>query len=120
VHVVDEAANDFLAVYNPTVRRIRDAVPFLPLPQFTFAAWLIGLVAAVLALAMLGWQVAPGARWVRPVGYGFGIVMAANGMAHLVISVAQGRPMPGAYSAPLLLVASFYLLWALRAARAQA
>ena len=116
VHVADEATHDFLAVYNPAVMRIRQTIPFLPVPRFTFATWLGGLVAAVLALAVLGWRVDRGARWVRPLGYAFAILMNANGLLHLVTSAAQGRPMPGAYSAPLLLGAAFYLLWALRAA----
>ncbi len=30
VHVADEAAHDFLSVYNPTVRAIRERLPFLP------------------------------------------------------------------------------------------
>lgn len=36
VHVADEALTDFLSVYNPIARAIRERVPFLPLPVFTF------------------------------------------------------------------------------------
>ena len=46
----------------------------------------------------------------RPVAYAFGIVMAANGVAHLVASIYQRKAMPGVYSAPLILAAALYLL----------
>jgi hypothetical protein len=117
IHVADEAANDFLAVYNPAVTRIREAVPLLPLPRFTFAVWLAGLVVAVLVLAALGWRAARGGRWVVPLGSAFAVLMAANGAVHLTVSVAQGRLMPGTYSAPLLLGAAIVLLWTIRAQR---
>jgi hypothetical protein len=48
LHVVDEAATDFLSVYNPTVQAIRKRFPFLPLPVFSFRVWLIGLCVAIL------------------------------------------------------------------------
>ena len=53
LHVADEAANDFLAVYNPAVRAIRARLPLLPLPTFTFSVWLTGLILAVAILAAL-------------------------------------------------------------------
>lgn len=52
LHVVDEALTDFLSVYNPAVRAIRERLPFLPLPTFTFEVWLTGLIVAVLALTV--------------------------------------------------------------------
>jgi hypothetical protein len=39
VHVSDEALNDFLSAYNPTVLAIREKLPFLLLPAFTFGVW---------------------------------------------------------------------------------
>ena len=53
IHVADEAATDFLSVYNPTVRAMRARFPFLPMPTFTFRVWLTGLVVAVIVLASL-------------------------------------------------------------------
>ena len=46
----------------------------------------------------------------RPVAYAFGILMAGNGLLHLVGSVYLRKAMPGVYSAPLILAAAVYLL----------
>ena len=63
VHVADEAATDFLSVYNPTVESIRRRFPFLPLPVFTFDVWLAGLIAAVILLLALSRFAFRGASW---------------------------------------------------------
>ena len=110
IHVADEALTDFLSVYNPAVRSIRARFPFLPLPTFTFRGWLMGLILAVGVLASLTPFAYRGAGWVRPIAYAFGIVMAGNGMLHLVGSIYLRKAMPGVYSAPLLLAAAIYLL----------
>jgi len=110
IHVADEALTDFLSVYNPMVRAIRARFPFLPLPTFTFRVWLTGLVLAVGVLASLAPFAIRGAPWMRPIAYAFGIVMAGNGLLHLLGSVYMRKAMPGVYSAPLLLAAAIYLL----------
>jgi hypothetical protein len=110
IHVVDEALTDFLSVYNPMVRAVRARFPFLPLPTFTFRGWLTGLVLAVVVLASLTPFAFRGAAWMRPVAYGFGIVMAGNGLLHLAGSAYSRKVMPGTYSAPLILGAAIYLL----------
>jgi hypothetical protein len=110
IHVVDEALTDFLSVYNPMVRAVRARFPFLPLPTFTFRLWLTGLVLAVVVLASLTPFAFRGAAWMRPVAYGFGIVMAGNGLLHLAGSAYSRKVMPGTYSAPLILGAAIYLL----------
>jgi len=110
IHVADEAVTDFLSVYNPAVRAIRARFPFLPLPTFTFRVWLTGLVLAVVVLASLAPFAVRGAPWMRPIAYAYGIVMACNGLLHLVGSVWTRKAMPGVYSAPLLLAAAIYLL----------
>lgn len=110
LHVLDEAFTDFLSVYNPVVRGLRERYPFLPLPTFRFEVWLALLATAVVVLLLLSPFVFRGARWMIPVSYGFAVVMLANGVAHLLISFSWGRPMPGAYSSPVLLVASAWLL----------
>ena len=97
-------------MYNPAVRAIRARFPFLPLPTFTFRVWLTGLVLAVGVLASLTPFAIRGAPWMRPIAYAFGIVMAGNGLLHLVGSVYMRKAMPGVYSAPLLLAAAVYLL----------
>ena len=45
----------------------------------------------------------------RPAAYVFGLVMAGNGLLHLVGSVYMRKAMPGVYSAPLILGAALYL-----------
>ena len=110
IHIADEALTDFLSVYNPVVRAIRGKYPFLPLPTFTFAVWLGGLIAVTLLLAALSPAAFRGARAMRPAAYVFGIIMAGNGLLHLVGSVRMRRVMPGAYSAPLILAAGVCLL----------
>jgi len=110
IHVADEALTDFLSVYNPAVRAIRARFPFLPLPTFTFGVWLSGLVVAVVVLASLAPFAFREAAWMRPLAYGFGLIMAGNGLLHLAGSVYMKKAMPGVYSAPLILGAAIYLL----------
>ncbi len=113
IHVADEALSDFLSVYNPTVRAIRARFPFLPLPTLTFHVWLAGLVLAGLLLLALSPFAFRGAPWMRPVAYVFGVVMAGNGLLHLLGSVHARKAMPGVRSAPLIFAAAIYLLAAI-------
>ena len=109
LHVTDEAATDFLSVYNPAVRAIRARLPLLPLPTFTFGVWLAGLAIAValqLALSPLAFR---GSRWIARIALPLSGLMFANGLVHIGGSFYLGRLAPGVYSAPLLLVASAYL-----------
>lgn len=110
LHVTDEALTGFLDVYNPAVQAIRQRLPFLPLPTFEFRAWLAGLIAAVLLLFALSVFAFRGARWMRWLAVPFGVLMLLNGLGHLTGSIYFRRVMPGAYSAPLLIAASIYLL----------
>ena len=110
IHVADEALTDFLSVYNPAVRAIRARFPFLPLPIFSFRVWLSGLVVALLVLASLTPFVFRGAVWMRPLAFAFGLIMAGNGLLHLIGSLYMKKAMPGVYSAPLILGAAVYLL----------
>jgi hypothetical protein len=111
VHVADEALTGFLSVYNPAVISIRERLPWLPLPTFTFEVWLGGLIVAVIVLTSLTTFVLRGARLMTPLSYAFGALMLGNGLLHIAGSLQLGRPMPGVYSAPLLLGASVYLLF---------
>jgi len=118
LHVIDEALTGFLSVYNPTVMVLRQRRPWLPLPIYTFCAWLTGLVMVNLLLLSLSVFALRGARWMRPIGYGFAFIMLANSLVHIlgtirgrtVGSIRVPRPMPGFYSSPILLLASLYLL----------
>ena len=110
IHVTDEALTDFLSVYNPAVRAIRARFPFLPLPTFTFPVWLGGLIAVTVLLFALSPAAFRGDSGARPAAYVFGVVMAGNGLLHLGGSVYMRKPMPGVYSAPIILAAAIYLL----------
>ena len=110
IHVVDEALNDFLSVYNPAVRAIRARFSFLPLPTFTFPVWLGGLITVTILLFALSPAAFRGEPVMRPAAYVFGVVMAGNGLLHLVGSAYMRKAMPGVYSAPLILAAAVYLL----------
>jgi len=109
-HVTDEALTDFLSVYNPTVLAIRQRLPFLPIPTFTFGVWLTGLILGIILLLLLTPWVFRGAGWITPIAYILGAIMVGNGMLHFAGSIYLGRRMPGVYSSPFLLVASIWLL----------
>lgn len=113
-HVIDEALTDFLSVYNPAVRAIRQKFSFIPLPTFTFRVWLTGLILAVILLLLLSPYAFRRVRWITILSYPFGIIMVGNGLLHIIGSFYLGRLMPGVYSAPLLLAGSIYLLWTIR------
>jgi hypothetical protein len=117
LHVTDEALTDFLPAYNRIVESMRDSVPWLPLPTFAFQVWLTGLVLLVASLFALTPLVYRGARWLRPVSYFLGALMAGNALGHLGASLLLRRLAPGALSSPVLLVAAVSLLIATRRSR---
>jgi hypothetical protein len=111
LHVLDEAGNNFLSVYNPNALAIRRILPFLPIPIFTFQTWIGSLSLALvlwLALTPLAFRGLKGLRWLAiPVAVLAGI---GNALGHLLSSIYFGRFMPGVYSAPLILLAGIGLL----------
>ena len=113
LHVADEAANDFLAVYNPNAARIREVLPFLPVPVFTYTSWLAALATAVAVLLALTACVVRAQRWTVAAGYLYGTIMLLNGIAHASASVFLGRLMPGVLSSPLVVAAALVLLTAI-------
>jgi len=110
LHVADEATHDFLSVYNPSALAIRQRLPFLPLPTFTFPIWLAGLTLAVLGLLALSPPAFQGSRWLIHLSYPYALLMFANGLGHLGYSLYHETLMPGVWSSPLLLAASVWLL----------
>jgi len=112
-HVVDEAAHDFLSWYNPRATRIRRVLRGLPFPPtFSFWPWLLGLMAAILVLASLTPLAYADVRWIRPLAWILAVEHVANGMLHVVASVVGRRPVPGVWSAPLLLASGGWLAYA--------
>jgi hypothetical protein len=115
LHVTDEALTHFLEFYNPLVLRIRSQAAWFPMPTFEFDTWLMGLILAVIVLALLTPLVRRGAVGTRLASWILTVIMFLNGMGHLVGSAYFQRWLPGATSAPLLLVASVMLARATRA-----
>jgi len=109
LHVIDEAATGFLDFYNPLVRSIRPRFPSFPMPTFAFDVWITGLTLLIVALAALAPAVRRGAAGTRFASWLLSIVMLLNGLGHLLGSLYFDRWLPGATSAPLLLVASVEL-----------
>lgn len=113
VHVADEALTGFLDFYNPLVLSIRERAAWFPMPTFTFGPWLAGLSVLLVLLALLTGAVRRGAPGTRAAAVAFAAIMFANGVAHLLGSWYFQRWLPGATSAPLLLIASGALFRAL-------
>lgn len=115
LHVWDEAAHDFLAMYNPVAASLRARLSPVPFPPvFTYRVWLTALLCGLVLLLALVPAVRRGGRWVVPASYMYAAVHLANGMGHILITLARGRLAPGVWSAPLLLVAASWLVWEAR------
>jgi hypothetical protein len=113
LHVMDEALHRFLDWYNPIAKRIRDMLGGFPFPpSFTFLPWLIGLVVVTAAFLLLTPLAYEGRAWLRPVAIVFGLINVFNGLLHLVSAVVLRRLVPGVLTAPILLAASIWLLYA--------
>jgi hypothetical protein len=110
LHVADEALTGFLPRYNAFIESLRAANFWLPFPTFTFQAWISGLTLGVLILLSLSPLVFAGNRYLRPLAFFLGILMVANALGHIGISVYLGEFAPGVYSSPVLLVAAVALL----------
>ena len=110
LHVVDEAVNDFLPLYNSVVGEWRDTYSWVPLPLFTLSGWLTLLIVALIVLASLTPLFFKGSRSVRPVAWFFGGLMVANALGHFGMSIYMGAFAPGVFSSPVVLVAAVALL----------
>jgi hypothetical protein len=112
VHVVDEAANDFLAVYNPVAQsvRARTGLPFPP--SFDFQEWIVGLSVSVVVLLLLARVAFKDRRLGRWLAVPFALLMLGNGLGHVLASLVSSRAIPGVWSAPLLILFSSLLLMA--------
>ena len=115
-HIVDEALTDFLSVYNPIVREARARIGWFPMPEFTLEVWLTGLCMLLILLLALSPLAYRGSPALRVAAYPYAAIMFLNGIGHLVGSIYLGRWAPGATTAPLLIVASIWLLVGARAA----
>jgi hypothetical protein len=115
IHVADEAANDFLALYNPTARAIQDRLGGFPFPPtFSFTGWLTGLMLVVLAWLALAPLAYRGHRWLLPLAIVLSVIHMVNGVGHNLMSLWLVRPAPGVWSSPLLLASAIWMLMVVR------
>ncbi len=111
LHVADEACHDFLSFYNPSVQAIRARLPLLPLPTFTFAIWLAGLLVGIGLLFFLTPWAFHVPRWMRVLAVPLAVIVGIfNVMLHITGSLYFHRFLPGVYSSPVLLAAAIFLL----------
>jgi zinc transporter ZupT len=110
LHVIDEALTDFLPLYNSVVQSLRESYSWIPLPTFSFQTWITGLSLGVLILLGLSPLVFAGNRVLRPLSYILGILMVANALGHVGMSIYLAELAPGVYSSPILLLAALALL----------
>ncbi len=112
-HVIDEAATDFLASYNPIAARIRSHLRGIPFPPvFTFWPWFLSLLAAVTILLSLTPLAYARVTWTVPVAIVVSLINIGNGLLHIVASIRVRRRVPGVISAPFLLASGIWLLYA--------
>jgi hypothetical protein len=83
---------------------------FPALPPFQYSIWLIDIVGAVLALLGLTWQVQQRNPLMRPASYALALFTTGNAMMHLLLSYAENQVLAGTVTAPVMLVASLFVL----------
>ena len=111
LHVLDEALNDFLALYNPLVSSINARLNSAFLPVFSFDNWLTGLIIGIGMLLGLSFFAHQEKRWIIYLGYMYGILMLVNAFGHIIGALYYSKPIAGLYTSPLLLIGSVYLIW---------
>jgi hypothetical protein len=104
VHICEEAARNFLALWNPEVAALG-----LGALRFTFPVWVTLMALSVAGLLILSYWVRRGTFWTPTAAYIFTLLMLSNGVAHLLFSWHERAWMPGAWTSPLLIAASLYL-----------
>jgi zinc transporter ZupT len=110
IHVFDETLTNFLPFYNEQVIRLKDRLPLVPMPQFTFEIWLGGLIGVIIVGFFLTFLVRRGGRMIRIVTIIMGIIMVGNALGHMLGSVYAGRLIPGFWSSPVLLVTAVFVV----------
>lgn len=111
VHVFDEAISGFLPFYRETVQSLKERIGFFPMPMFTFEVWLIGLIALIIILFLLTPIVHRGSRFIRWFVTGFGALMIANALGHMLGSFYFGNVLPGFWSSSFLLLTSMFVVY---------
>jgi hypothetical protein len=110
LHVVDEAATNFLDWYNPIATRIRAQIRIPFPPTFTFWPWFLGLLAVTATLFALIPQAHEPTRAIVWLAIALAVINIGNGLLHIIASIRFQRRVPGVISAPLLLACAAWLL----------
>jgi hypothetical protein len=108
LHIVDEAINGFLPVYNEHVLKIK-ANTGIPFPTFTFPFWFTGLVCVDVWLLFLSRYALQGKRVIILLAYPFAVIMLLNGLMHLAGSLYLRQWVPGFITAPFLIYGAINL-----------
>jgi hypothetical protein len=111
MHVIDEAFNNFLDLYNPIVLKIKQSVPFLPLPTFTFRIWIAGLSFLIIILFFLTPLVYNRNKLIICLIQIFSILMIFNGIGHIFGSIYYSKIIAGMVSSPFLIIASICVIY---------
>jgi hypothetical protein len=125
IHVLDEAWNNFLVVYNPTAMAISERYPWLPIPVFRFEYWLGGLILGVFILLALKPVARRGSEGIALAARTLAVLMIVNGLGHIGATIIGrmpfglefARPMPGFWSSFVLIPVSIWLWRAAGSAR---
>jgi len=111
LHVVDEALNNFLDLYNPIVLKIKESISFIPLPTFTFKTWIAGLSIGILILFLITPLVSRRNKFIMPLIQIFSVLMILNGLGHIIGSIYYSKLIAGMLSSPFLIIASASVLY---------
>lgn len=104
LHVIDQAVNDFLPIYNAMAK----IVGYLPV--FTFNQWIIGLICAIIILFLLSRYALRQRLWICYLSLFYGVFMILNGIGHIAMTIYFKEPSPGFYSAVLLILSAIFLI----------
>jgi ABC-type antimicrobial peptide transport system permease subunit len=110
LHVFDEAMTGFVPFFNQFITDLREPFGYFPAPTFSFGPWLSGLTIGIILLYGLTPLVARGGKVIRVFTIVLGVLMALNGLGHLLGSIFLGKVLPGMWSSPFLLLAAVFVV----------
>lgn len=118
VHVIDNAATDFVGYYNSTVLALYGHFSWFPRLDIEFRTWIIGAVVVLVVLFALTALLKRYVALFKWLAYLFAVYLFLDGCGHVAAALLghtvpsvhfSGLP-PGFYSSPLLIATSVYLL----------
>ncbi len=109
LHVLEGALRNYLDFYNPLAMSLRDMLLWTWMPTFTFAAWIGGWIVILGVLYGMTWFASYAVRWVVWFAFAYAEVIFLFAAAKLGFAIYLQKAIPGAYTAPLLLIASCWL-----------